>query len=47
MGLIPTPGSTFLCSYPQPVDKLVDNHVNCLQNEILCYQAIALRGGVR
>src|SRR5215212_1893877 len=42
MGLIPTPGSTFPCSYPQPVDKLVDNHVNYLQNEILCPRAIAL-----
>jgi hypothetical protein len=43
MGLIPTPGRTFLRSYPHPVDKLVDNHVNYLQIEILCHQAIALR----
>ena len=31
-----------LCGYPQPVDKYVDNHLNCLQKLILCPWAIAL-----
>jgi len=32
----------FLRSYPQPVDKFVDNHVNYLQRWVLCLRAIAL-----
>ena len=41
-GLTATPHGRFLSSYPQPVDKSVDNHVNRLQMQALRSQAIAL-----
>jgi hypothetical protein len=41
-GLIVTPSGGSLCSYPQAVDKSVDNHVNCLQIWVLRLWAIAL-----
>ena len=40
--LTATPYGRFLSSYPQPVDKSVDNHVNRLQMQALRSQAIAL-----
>ena len=40
--LTATPYARFLSSYPQPVDKSVDNHVNRLQMQALRSQAIAL-----
>ena len=41
-GLIASPWGRFYGSYPQPVDKFVDNHVNCLQTRVLRSWAVAL-----